>query len=120
MTLIQFITEFWSYILAFTIALIAGIYLILFINKHGLKGLSFIGNEVEEIGKIEGGADRPDDCITVYKLINNKSKQISWHLNVITKSRKFHGMGRMAGEIPLDLDQDEIYAIISTFRKHRS
>lgn len=119
MTTLEMIKEFWPVLVVFTILLIAGSYFIYFISKHGVKGLSFIGKEVEELGVINGGQDRPKDSITVYKLTDIKSKNISWCLNVITKSRQFHGAGRIAGEIPLTLNHDEINAIISTFERYR-
>ena len=117
MTMVEVIKEFWGPLLAFSVVLVGGIYFILFIKKHGLKGLGFVGHDVEEIGIILGGPDRPDDRITVYKLVDQKSGGISWCLNIVTKSRKFHGVGRVAGEIPLFLEQEEMSAIIDAFSK---
>jgi len=116
---IEIIKEFWGVILVFTILLIAGIFFIFFIFKNGLKGLVFIGQQVDEIGVIDGGIDRPKDSITVYKLKDDKTGKISWCLNIITKSRKFHGAGRISGEIPLNLSHSEMSALITTFKKYR-
>lgn len=120
MSATEIIREFWAVILIVTLLLFAGVYFIVFIMKNGVKGLSFVGKEVEEIGIISGGAERPQDRITVYKLTDKQNREVSWCLNITTKSRKFHGVGRNAGEIPLTLNHEEISAILSTFEAHRA
>jgi hypothetical protein len=119
MSFTEIVREFWGVIFVFTLLLIAGCYFLFFIMKEGVKGLVFIGKDVEEVGVIQGGPDRPEDSITVYKLTDKQSREISWCLNVVTRSRKFHGAGRVAGEIPLTLLQHEMADIIATFEKYR-
>ena len=119
MSALEIFKEFWGVILIFSVLTIAGGSFIYFISKHGIKGLSFIGKEVEELGVIGGGHDRPRDSITVYKLTDKDTKNVSWCLNVITKSRRVHGVGRIAGEVPVTLRQEEMDAIISTFERYR-
>lgn len=119
MTAFEIFREYGLVILVFAALAIAGVYAIYFISRRGLKGVAFIGKDVEELGVVNGGHDRPKDSITVYKLTDKKSRRISWCLNVITKSRYFQGVGRFSGEIPLFLDQEEMDAIISTFEQYR-
>ncbi len=117
MEILEIIKEFWGAILAFSVILVAGAYLIFYIKKHGLTELGFVGKHVEEVGVIQGEVGRPDDKIVVYRLVDKKSNHVSWCLKVITKSRKFHGVGRIAGEIPLFLEQDEMSSMIEAFSK---
>ncbi len=119
MSAVEIFVEFWGTILVFVVILVAGLYLIFFIKRHGVKGLIFAGEDVEEIGVVEGGPDRPQDSITVYRLTDEDTKAQSWCLNVVTKSRKFHGTGRIAGEIPLHLYDEEMAVIIAAFARHR-
>lgn len=117
MTALEVLKEFGIPIIIFVAALVGCCYFISFIRKHGLKGLIFIGNAVEEIGTIPGGDERPNDKITIYKLTNHNSNKISWCLNMVTKSKKFHGAGRVPGEMPLALQQDEMAALLEAFTK---
>lgn len=114
MEIFELVKEFWGPLLAFSVVLVAGAYLIFKLKKHGLTELGFAGKTVEEIGVVNAEPDRPNDKIIVYRLIDKNSNHVSWCLKVITKSRKFHGVGRMAGEIPLFLEEEEMSSIIET------
>ena len=119
MTLIEILQEFWLVIIILIAVCCAGVFILMKVRKSGVKSLGFIGQETIEIAEILGGIDRPNDKIAIYKLIDNKTKNVSWCLNVTTKSRKFHGTGRIAGEIPLFFDQESLKNIIGTFAGHR-
>ncbi len=115
MTAYQVIQEFGVPILMCVIILTVIFCFMWFYKKYGAKGFGFIGKSVEEIGTISGDQYRKNDKITIYKLTDNSSKEISWCLNITTNSKDLSG--RYSGEVPLYLMENELLAIIEAFKK---
>lgn len=115
----EIIFAFGFQILFFMAVLIGSIWFLVKLRKNGLKGFMFMGYDVEEIGTIQGRGEYEKDSITVYRLTKgNRYEQ--WCLNIITKSRKYHGGGRVGGgEYPYLFSTKEMKAIISTFTRHK-